>query len=193
MALPKNEIVIARPIDFVFSFMAEKMDDYLVRLDPTLLIVEKNTEGEVGKGTQFRLISSKKAGERDPTKTELLRGLDLDALEPELRNELKVSFIEVTEFERNKLLSIIKVTEENQKIIERYTFQTIENSTILTYLPQIDLSRVRSDLNNFVEGKSWFKKLALKLIWKRMINFGLKFQVKDLKTIIEAEPFNNSI
>jgi hypothetical protein len=188
MAQIRYEIVIDRPIEFVFKFITEAMPDYLVRLDPNLLIVEQLTEGEVRKDTQFRLISSKKAGERDPTKIELIKGLDLNTLEPDLRKEIKEAFIEVTAFERNQLFETIKVGEDNLKKLERYTFQAVEGSTKLTYMPGFDLSKLKGGFEIKGSGNSKPGKFAFKLFWKPLLKFSLKFQIKDLKTIIEAEP-----
>lgn len=188
MAQTNNEIIINRPLDFVFNFMSRRMDDYLVRLDPNLLIVEQISEGEVRKGAQFRLISSKSASERDPTKTDLIKGLDLGALEPDLRKEIKEAYIEVTAFERNKLLEFIRVDENNLKVLEKYTFRAAEGATVLAYSPEYTLSEIKKGIKIELAGKSNLKNFALKLLFKPLIKFSLKMHLKSLKTMIEAEP-----
>lgn len=123
MAQFKNEIIIDRPVEQVFNFLAVNIVENMPNIDFNLLLIEQLTEGEVGKGTQFHLIMSKHSGEQDPSKSEILKDIDLDTLEPELRKEIEEYFIEVTAFEKNKTFETIRVNEDNLKILENYSFR----------------------------------------------------------------------
>jgi hypothetical protein len=52
MARIEGEIVIARPIDAVFDYVADQSNE--PHYNPRMVRVEKITAGPVGKGTQFR-------------------------------------------------------------------------------------------------------------------------------------------
>ena len=52
MARIEGEIVIARPIDGVFDYVADQSNE--PHYNPRMVRVEKITAGPVGKGTQFR-------------------------------------------------------------------------------------------------------------------------------------------
>lgn len=186
MAEPTNEIIIDRPVDKVFNFLAVNIVDNLPNIEFNLLMIEKITEGEVGKGTQYHLIMAKHSGEQDSSKSEILKGIDLDTLEPELRSEIKECYLEITAFERNKLFERILVEEDNKKSVERYEFQKIGNTTKLIFLPGIDLAEIRHQIDLNLKGKSFLFKLFLRRLSKPMLNFGMKAKLKDLKTIIET-------
>ena len=60
MATVKGEIVIGRPVDVVFDYVADQSNE--PRYNPRMVRAEKVTQGPVGKGTRFR--SAVRAGGR---------------------------------------------------------------------------------------------------------------------------------
>jgi hypothetical protein len=53
MAKLEGEIVIGRPVEAVFDYVADQSNE--PQYDPQMIRAEKITAGPVGKGTQFRL------------------------------------------------------------------------------------------------------------------------------------------
>jgi hypothetical protein len=52
MATIEGEILIGRPVDVVFDYVADQSNE--PQYNPQMLRAEKITAGPVGKGTQFR-------------------------------------------------------------------------------------------------------------------------------------------
>jgi hypothetical protein len=195
MAEFKTEIVIDRPVGQVFGFLATNFAENLPKIETNFLYVEQLTEGEVGKGTLLRAIRAKKNdGELDSSNGDFFKDLDLKTLEPDLRSELEEIFLEVTAFEKNKLFEIIRVGEENKKILENYVFSPENRSTRIIYKINFDSSMVRGDLEkkNRELGNSKITNLALKLFANPLLKSGIKNGLKTMKAIIEAEISLNS-
>jgi hypothetical protein len=53
LARMSGEIVIRRPVDEVFDFVADERNRY----DPAIIDAEKVTEGPIGEGTRFRTLT----------------------------------------------------------------------------------------------------------------------------------------
>ena len=53
MARVEGEIIIGRPVDVVFDYVADQSNER--HYNPQMVRAEKITAGPVGKGTQFRL------------------------------------------------------------------------------------------------------------------------------------------
>lgn len=194
MAEFKTEIVIDRPVDQVFNFLALDLAENLPKIESNLLYVEQLSEGEAGKGTRFRAIRAKKDGEQDAANSDFFKNLDLTTLEPDLRSELEEVFLEVTAFEKDKLFEIARVGEEKKQILENYTFLPENSSTKILYKISFDSSMVRGDLEkkNRELGNSPITKIALKVFAGPLLKSGIKNGLKTMKAIIEAELKPNS-
>jgi len=59
MAEFSNSIIIERPLEQVFDFLAVNFEESQPKLDFNTLMVEKLTEGAVGKGRNFALSRQK--------------------------------------------------------------------------------------------------------------------------------------
>ncbi|MBN9391847.1 MAG: hypothetical protein J0I20_27680 [Chloroflexi bacterium] len=189
MADFKTEIVIDRPVAQVFNFLATNFEANLPKVETNFLYVEQLTEGEVGKGTLFRAIRAKKDGEQDSSNRDFFKDLDLNTLDPELRSELEEIFLEVTAFEKDRLFEIVRVGEENKKILENYSFSPENKGTKVFYKINFDSSMVRGDLEkkNRELGNSKITNFALKLFANPILKSGVKNGLKTMKAIIEAE------
>ena len=60
MAHIEGDIVIERPVDEVFDFVADERNE--PRYNPRMLSAEKVTDGPIGEGTQFRAETATRRG-----------------------------------------------------------------------------------------------------------------------------------
>lgn len=187
MAEIKTEIVINRPLEEVFKFLVFNIMENLPKIETTILMIEQLTDGEVKKGTQFHLIISKHEGDQDLSKSDKIKDLDLDTLEPELRKEVEETFIEVTAFEKDKLLEFIRVGEGNKKLLERFNFENENSATKLIYCVKFNLSDFANESMKNGKGVTNFFKPFLKLLIKPLFKLSLNERLKNIKAVIEAE------